>query len=224
MTDKMDLNTYSADELSTLLVSANSPLRKAGNAYSQRKMVIDEARHKRNAHDFVTRGMLKYIFGAVGIITWIIVSYITKNGSIGFTAGLILGLICLILFSNSRKKNNIDIASISREEDAKYNQIIKEAYQEMPKDFIELIPQKYWSIHAIWTMYELLKDQRASNWKELVNLYETLEHQKRLEEQSQIQTQMTKQALENSQKAVNLAGQAADNAAIAADIAFISGM
>ena len=82
-----------------------------------------------------------------------------------------------------------------------------------------IVSEKFKNIEAIDTLISYLREQRADNLKEAMNLYYEEEHRRKLEELAQEQLRLTAEATEMARQAAKSAKEAAESAEKAADSA-----
>lgn len=224
MEEYKSIDQYEAWELELLFGIPLLPLSNINDSYCKERAFQLSYLEKKSRGRRFRNQILKRIGTPILIIGLFLTWVFTDELAIAIIAGLI---ICTLIFFASRalenqekKKDNKVIAA----SDERHRQVRIENSKLLTDEFKAVVPQRYWSYEAMNTMYTLIKEHRASNWREVCNLYDTIEHRKNLEAQSEARTKMVRRTMQNSEQAVALANQAKQAAEAAVDISLIDAM
>lgn len=224
MEDNKSIDQYEAWELELLFGVALEPLKMVQDSYlKERAYQIDFMKNRGKdvyARNRFLMGVGSFFLIIIFMSIWINTDNITKALVVASVL-LVLGIIGIKAYDKYEKSDDEKVLAKS---DEKHRQVKIKAVGLLTEEFKRVVPDNYWNYNAIHTMYTLVRDHRASNWREVCNLYDTIEHRRNLEAQSEARTELMRKTMQNSEQAVALANQAKQAAEAAVDISIIDAM
>lgn len=157
-------------------------------------------------HYFITYGLSTFVVFMVADMEVISKNHLIYFGVIVYLLGFSLSQFLLRLWKrsliNSKKEKEKDLPNIRNRIEAVNNEInslqreIDKVYKEN-NSLLRSVPSTYLNKAALIAMYNILYNQRAYDWKNAVNIYESdLNQQKLLNQQKQFQEEQLKKAEE----------------------------
>lgn len=198
------------EELLNGLNDAVSIIRKLGNIQQRLTGVRNQYKSHLPSSKRMKRG------GIFFIIAMVVVGEVLVE-SIGIpTIGAILGGVGGYFAKKAYYKAQNEKIDDENEEVKKQEQVVLNDLQQVQAEYRERVgtwyPESYCSVDAVEFFYNAIKNYRADNMKEAINLYETTLHQRRVEDNQQ--QAIKQQKLNNLLTVGSIAMQAANVNAI----------